>query len=84
VYCDVSKEHAAFSSVRKNKTKRKPVSHQAKSSENGGDVFLRNVVEFQLTTRRYIPEDITLYRQHSENLKFSIDKAHVAAKLTLV
>jgi hypothetical protein len=28
--------------------------------EDGGDLFPRNVVEFQRTTRRYIPEDTTL------------------------
>jgi hypothetical protein len=39
-------------------------------SEDGGDTFLRNVsVDFQRTTRRYIPEDSTLHNQRCENLK---------------
>jgi hypothetical protein len=29
--------------------------------EDGGDTFLRNVDDFQLTTRRYIPEDRSLH-----------------------
>jgi hypothetical protein len=29
--------------------------------EDGGDIFRRNVVDFQRTIRRYIPEDSTLH-----------------------
>jgi hypothetical protein len=37
--------------------------------EDGGDMFLRNVVDFQRTTR-YIPEDRAVHTHRSENLKF--------------
>jgi hypothetical protein len=32
--------------------------------ENGGDMFLRNVFDFQRTTQRYIPEDGILHLKH--------------------
>jgi hypothetical protein len=37
--------------------------------EAGGDIFLRNVVDFQQTTQHYIPEDNTLHNHRCENLK---------------
>jgi hypothetical protein len=36
--------------------------------EDEGDIFLRNFVEFERTTLRYIPEDITLHSDRCENL----------------
>jgi hypothetical protein len=37
----------------------------------GGDgTFLRNVLNFYLTTQRHIPENCTLYSHRSENLIF--------------
>jgi hypothetical protein len=39
--------------------------------EDGGDMFLRNVFDFQRTTRYYIPEDSTLHNHRRENLKFN-------------
>jgi hypothetical protein len=41
--------------------------------ENGGDMFLRNVVDIQRTTRRYIPEDSTLHNHRCENRKSYTD-----------
>jgi hypothetical protein len=48
--------------------------------EDGGDMFLRNVVDFQRTTRRYISEDTrTLHNHRCDNLKsynlFSVSKS---------
>jgi hypothetical protein len=37
--------------------------------EDGGDMFLRNIFDFQRTTRSYIPEDRTLHKHRCENLK---------------
>jgi hypothetical protein len=37
--------------------------------EYGGDMFLETSVDFQRTTRRYIPEDRTLHNHRCENLK---------------
>jgi hypothetical protein len=34
--------------------------------EDGGDMLLLNIVEFQQTTRRYIPEDRTLHNHRCE------------------
>jgi hypothetical protein len=42
--------------------------------EDGGGMFLRNVVEFQRITRRYIPEGRTLYDHRCENLKSYVNK----------
>jgi hypothetical protein len=36
--------------------------------EDRSDIFLWNVVEFQLTTLCYIPEDRTLHNHRCENL----------------
>jgi hypothetical protein len=36
-------------------------------------MYLRNAVEFQQNTRRYIPEDSTLYNNRYKNLKSYID-----------
>jgi hypothetical protein len=38
-------------------------------SEDGGDIFLRNIVDYQRTTWRYIPEDSTLRSNRCYNLK---------------
>jgi hypothetical protein len=40
--------------------------------EDGGDVFLRNSVDFQRTIRRYIPEDRTLYNYCCENFQSDV------------
>jgi hypothetical protein len=37
--------------------------------EDGGDMFLETLVDFQRTTRRYIPEEGTLHNHRCENLK---------------
>jgi hypothetical protein len=37
--------------------------------EDAGDMFLQNTADFQLTTRRYLPEDRTLHTHRCENLK---------------
>jgi hypothetical protein len=38
-------------------------------SKDGGDMCSETEVEFQWTTRRYIPEDSTLPNHRCENLK---------------
>jgi hypothetical protein len=40
------------------------------NTKKGGSVFLRNVFDFQRTTRRYIPNFRTLYNHRNENLKY--------------
>jgi hypothetical protein len=42
--------------------------------EDGGVMFLRNVADSQLTTRRYIPEDSILLNHRCENHKSYIKK----------
>jgi hypothetical protein len=39
--------------------------------------------DFQRTTRRYIPEDITLHDHSSENFKFHIASTHPSVSLFL-
>jgi hypothetical protein len=67
-----------ISSWSKNKPSKKQAKHKQKGGlllvlflypEYGGDMFLRNVIDFQRTTKCYIPEDRTLTNHRCENLK---------------
>jgi hypothetical protein len=74
---DVSEEHIAFILGSKFKSSRISACKQLTrrkfglffEPEDGGDMFLRNVVDFRCTTRRYIPQDSTLHNHRCENLR---------------
>jgi hypothetical protein len=66
------------SSEPKNKPRKNPAWKQGASSalhclffflEDGGDIFLRNVLNFHRTARRYMPQDRSFYNHCCENLK---------------